>query len=248
MTPKQSHAHLAVLEALRPEPVSLDRDWSTRTLESIVRAGLDESPPRKSRRKALVVGATVAAVLSGGAAYAGGFAPKFVIEALDDLGSSDAGGEPWGAHDPVKIADLMLPDGRRFAVWRGSNDQGGQCEAVAEDWDGHQHSEALSVSCWPSDAKINHTTFTTTSPGFPVSQNGPDPDTTIPIIYGQSPEPAATHVVITGADIHLDLKIDEFSHGFAAVLPRGTSEFANFDVRFMSATGNVLYAEQIGGF
>jgi hypothetical protein len=93
--------------------------------------------PRSRVRRPLRAGlaaAVLATVGVGGVAYATGTVPTVVTSAVRDFGQS-VGIAPQDRPEMDQIVDLRLPDGSRFAAWRGVSDAM-WCTAYADRWDG----------------------------------------------------------------------------------------------------------------
>lgn len=229
---------LDVVNRLKPEPTALDAQWSASTRGSITATPTaSRGTSRSSRRLVWVAGAAAALTLTGGAAWAVGMVPPFVSDIFGDVNSDE-----WGATEPVLIADLTLPNGTRFAVWRSDAADGGRCEAVAQDWDGKTDPLALSAGC--SMEPETTAELTSYSPPFVSSQadEGPDPTAVVPIVYGQVDATKVHTVTVTTETQTLTLDVDPDTGGFAARLPQQT---AHVTVRYLADTGEVVDTERL---
>lgn len=205
----------AVLTALRPRTVVLDPDWSASTLETIL-AGPTTTSRSPRRRRIVAAGLTAGIVATGGVAYATGVTPDFVNHVISDMTGADAA----DAH-LAQIADLTLPDGSRFAAWRGLTDDGVECFASAENWDGKERTSANGAACGKVDPKDPAGDDVRIE--WPAGKEADAPVdgkvTRYQIVYGAVDDPEVVSVHAKGEGIDITMKVDPSSHGFATVLP-----------------------------
>lgn len=216
---------------LVPRAFVLDKNWAQDTLDSILAD--DQSRPsaarrtRKPRRLTLAVGA-IALVATGSAAYATVGVPPFVSNGMRDLSRVD--GSPYLTHPrPDQIANILLPDGSRFAAWRDI-EPGLQCDASVDDWTGQPPTGWSSFFCAElpqgSDTKANLYLAAWTTGGQAAPHHGRgDADELYPVVYGTVPDGAAAFVRITGtvpitnAPVDVTVPVNPSSRGFGALLP-----------------------------
>ena len=108
---------------------------------------------RSKRRLWIASSVTAEIVVAGGGVYAGSLlqAPQPVETRADDMFSGNSQvSDLLGTWHPGRfhlVADIEIPDGRRFAVWRASNAEGGQCQVTGDDWDGGEKTRSLGLGC-----------------------------------------------------------------------------------------------------
>lgn len=211
-----SNVDLAMLETLRPGTPPVDATWSAVTLESILTTPVATQQRRKWVRYA-AAGVTGAVLVGGGVAYATGTVPSFVTN--DAHRGARAVGEPDKAPDMRLIVDLILPNGTRFAAWRGRSNRV-ECTITASDWDGHEYAGDGGAGCVTQEkgqADLNR---------YQVMWAGDYGHRQYyPVLFGDTALHAATRVLVTGTlnltglPIHATIPVDPDTNAFSLVLP-----------------------------
>ncbi len=205
------------IEQLRPEPTRLDPEWSATTLASILATPTRATAPTASSRRFRIAAAGLvgAGVLgAGAAAYAGGLVPQFVTDAFDRLDAQS--GEEFDVTGVKPIADVAVPDGTRYTVWRGQNAAGGSCEAIQEDRPGTDD-DNFNVGCFSGDSSNHYDQVSFGWVQLPEDE-GEARNPLYYLAYGESPTAAATTVRITGNGTDVTLPVDRFTGGFGGNL------------------------------
>lgn len=175
----------------------------------------------RSRRplRAGLAAAALATVGFTGVAYATGTVPAFVTAAVEDMGR--AIGVPHEQRPEMEqFVDLDMPDGSRFAAWRGVSD-GMWCTAYTDQWDG-QAMGAGGAGCGDDGAagyELNRTQVAWARDTAGKVFRG--------VLFGEAKagevEARITGLFTgTGERVDLTVGVDPATGGFATVLP-GTS-------------------------
>lgn len=176
--------------------------------------------PVRNVNRILVGGVTTAVLGLGGIAYATGTFPF-------PLTQQTAG--PFAGEDMpemVQIVDVVLPDGTRFAAWRGTS-ASMQCTGTVDGWDGEQQAQDSwgAVSCIetePASIKANRVQITW-SGGSARTSDG-DVATWYPVLFGDT-DSGASQVRVsgtfasTGGWIDQTVSISGSTGAFGLVLP-----------------------------
>lgn len=208
--------------------------------------------PVRNVNRMLVGGATAAVLGLGGIAYATGTFP-FPLE------QPTAG--PFAGKDMpemVQIVDLALPDGTRFAAWRGTSDSM-QCTGTVDGWDGEQQAQDSwgSVSCTEAEsAAIEANRVQIVWSGGSARTSDGDLATWYPVLFGDTDSEASQVRVFgtfasTGGWIDQTVPISGSTGAFGFVLPGDSanpwrqSQVAGFkpsglSMRFLNEDGEVL--------
>jgi hypothetical protein len=208
-------------------------------------------PDRRGRR---VVGVLAAGLLGagaiGGVAYATDGVPALFTGIVDDF-ARDAGIPASQAPELTQIADLTLPDGSRFAAWRGANDAM-WCTTYVDDWDGVHPDGWGGGGCGTgtSDADLN-----SASVAWARSR---DRSTYYPVLFGVAGDAVSVRVTGTfagtGEPTGLTLPVDPATSAYAVALPGtnahpwaylddGSATFrrdSGITLRLLDADGHVL--------
>lgn len=252
-----------IIERLAPGPAVPDPVWAQTTLQRIRASKM----PRRRRRRFIVTGVIAGAVLGGGVAVAqSALAPDGVTHSIGRL-QKDVGIQATTA--PVMIADIHLHDGTRWQVWRGFNDHGGACVAVADpskgDIDEGDIFGSTSASCsWMPDEEQMR------KMGMPAGSKADDWDEQksdfarldfygqderkgLPVVYGQVVQPEVKAVRVVGPDYVKNVKIDPVTGGFGAELPYRLAHlkagylYHGVHVEFLDKDGHIVHTAFEGG-
>ena len=178
--------------------------------------------PARPRARRTALGAAVAAVLSlgtiGGVAYAMGSVPGIITGQVDSF-AKQIGVSGDQKPEMRQVVDLAMPDGTRFAVWRGRTDAM-ECTAYLDNWDGSSHpTTSGGGSCGDQLLEANRSLL--------VWARGSDPKIYYPVLFGDT-DAGVVEVRVTGTfrgtgePVDLVLPVDPATGSFAATLP-GTS-------------------------
>jgi hypothetical protein len=202
---------------------------------------------RRHARRAVrvgIAGAVVAAAGLGGVAYATDSGPAWLTNLTDGFGEY-AGVPVEERPDMTQVVDLQLPDGSRFAAWRGISD-GMWCTAYRDRWDGRSYDRGMSACSDGGPASYGRISI--------VWAGGVDASTYYPVLFGDPYDGAvAVHVTGrfagTGERVDLTLPVDPATDAFAGILPGvgdrhspWTMEVSDSDltVEFLDAAGQVM--------
>ena len=204
-----------LLRETAPDHAHARRHTDRRRPDVLARA--TSAPARRTRRplRLSVAGVALAAVGVGGIAYATG-APGWIGESVDLFG--EQAGVPAAQRPTMtQVVDLELPDGSRFAAWRGLSDAM-WCTAYVDRWDGRGHGTG-GTSC--SDAgdeayDLNRVQI--------VWAEAADGSTYFPVLFGHLPEGVSTaritgELAATGREVDLSVPVDPATDTFATALP-----------------------------
>lgn len=180
------------------------------------------APPRRARRtlRLGIAGAAIAAMGVGGVAYASGAVPPWLPGVVDRFGD-EAGVPPAERPEMSQVIDLELPDGSRFAAWRGIADDM-WCTAYVDRWDGRGMG-AGGTACsdsGPSGYDLNRIRI--------AWAQATDRSTYFPVLFGEA-DAGASAVRVTGRfsatarAVDLTLPVDPSTGAFAVTLP-GTDD------------------------
>lgn len=176
--------------------------------------------PVRNVNRMLVGGATAAVLGLGGIAYATGTFPF-------PLTQPTAG--PFAGKDMpemVQIVDLSLPDGTRFAAWRGTSESM-QCTGSVDGWDGKQQAQDSwgSISCIePESTAIKANRVQITWSGGSARTSDGDIATWYPVLFGDTDSKASQVRIFgtfasTGGWIDQTASISGSTGAFGFVLP-----------------------------
>jgi hypothetical protein len=179
-------------------------------------------PARSRARRRTTAGTAVAALLSlsaiGGVAYATGSVPGLITDPVDSF-ARQLGVSGDQKPEMRQVVDLSLPDGTRFAVWRGRTDAM-ECTAYLDHWDGSSRPTGSGGgSCSDELLDANRSTL--------AWAQGADPQTYYPVLFGDA-DAGVVEVRVsgtfrgTGEPVDLTLPVDAATGSFAGTLP-GTS-------------------------
>lgn len=227
-----------IVDQMRPEPVTLDPQWSASSLRSIL--GSPHTPRSQRRLRPVVLGAAGLVLASGGIAYATGNVPAFIEEGFDEI-------SPSSVHDVRRIASFTLASGsstREFEVFRATNDDGETC-IITHEADGRfGPSDDGACAVDPVDGW-----FGWTAESARVGESFPD--STL-YIYGERPTTAVTRVRAYGAGFDHTMRVNPLTGGFATAVPEVTLDehgevagrtIATLD--YLGADGNVIDSKSI---
>jgi hypothetical protein len=215
------------IQRLRPDPITLDPDWSAITVHSIVAT----SRPRPRRRLA-IASAALFIGLGGGVAYAGNGVPGWVQSRVDAF----SGDQGHGDVDLVRIVDVTTPDGNRVVAWRGTSEDGLVCELLGDNFTEPDKPLVQTYHCRQPDDESLVAAWTTASRPFSV-EGEQDPATTFPYVYGQLE--GAARVVVSGREFRREAVVDGKTGGYAVPLPEGDRS-TDVTVTFFDQGGTVI--------
>jgi len=195
----------------------------TDRLRADVLARAVPGPARSRAHRRTALGAAVAAIVSlgtiGGVAYAVGTVPDLITGPVDSF-AKEIGVSGDQKPEMHQVVDLPLPDGTRFAVWRGRTDAM-ECTAYLDNWDGSSRpTGGGGGSCGDELLEANRSSL--------VWAQGADPATYYPVLFGDA-DSGVVEVRVsgtfrgTGAPVDLVLPVDPSTGSFAGTLP-GTSD------------------------
>jgi hypothetical protein len=200
-----------------PDPTSM-RAHTDRLRAGVLARAVPAHPRSRARRPA-ALGTAVAAILSlgtiGGVAYAAGSVPDLVTSTVNGF-AKQIGVSGDQKPEMGQVADLALPDGTRFAVWRGRTDAM-ECTAYLDHWDGSSRPLGTGgASCSDELLEANRSSL--------VWAQGADPKTYYPVLFGDVDAGVAGVRVSgtfrgTGEPVDLVLPVDATSGTFAGTLP-----------------------------
>jgi hypothetical protein len=217
------------------------------------------TPRRRTNRKRrfLIGGIAVGVIAAGGAAYATRNAPPFVNEAVSDRAHEN--GQNLAKPDMVKIADVTLPDGSRFAAWHGRSEDF-ECDASADNWDGDKISGTGGVGCGPGygdpGSSASNRLHLNWAAGKmkDVSDDNEVLEPWYPVAYGYVADSTVAKVELsgrlrlTGEDVHITVAVNPSTRGFGAVLPgsvdnkhypmRQLGDLSGVTLTFLNAQGH----------
>lgn len=214
---------MTIDELLRETAPDLDRSRARAAQlrgDVLARATSTRRPRSRRPLRAGLAAAAAATVGLTGVAYATGTVPAFVTSVVDQFGA-DAGVAPADRPEMVQFVDLAMPDGTRFAAWRGVSD-GMWCTAYTDQWDGRSIG-AGGAGCGddgPQGYELNRVQVAWAHDTAADTHRG--------VVFGEA-KPGEVEVRITGrftgtgerADVVVP--VDPTTGGFAAVLP-GTND------------------------
>jgi RNA polymerase sigma-70 factor (ECF subfamily) len=213
----------------------------------LVRATADR--PRRTRRalRVGVAGAVAAAVGLGGVAYATDSAPAWLTNVTDRF--AEYADVPVAERpDMAQVVDLHLPDGSRFAAWRGISDEM-WCTAYVDRWDGQSGNNGRGSCSDSGPAEYDELAR------IRIAWAGStDESTYYPVLFGDAYDDAAAVRVTgrfarTGEQVDLTLPVDPETGAFAGVLPgtrnrpftsRAPLRDSGITLEFLDASGQVV--------
>lgn len=237
-----------LLHEAAPSPTRLRAHTERLRADVLTRA---TGTPRRRSRRPVRVGLAVAALASvgvGGVAYATGSVPALVTSVVAEFGR-DVGVAPADQPEMTQFVDLRLPDGSRFAAWRGVS--GAMwCTAYTDRWDGSSMgSGAAGCGDKSADYDLNR---------VQIAWAQDDAGTTYyPVLFGDT-DTSATRARFTGVftgtgeRVDLTVPIDPATRAFATVLPGtnahpwaylgdpGPTRDSEVKVELLDADGRVL--------
>lgn len=208
-----------LLRETAPDPAHLHAEAARLRADVLARA---TTRRRRSRRplRAAVAGAAVAAVGFGGVAVATGAVPTWLPGVVDEFGQDQ---DIPAAERPEmsQIIDLELPDGSRFAAWRGVSDKM-WCTAYIDQWDGRSLGTggAACSDSGPEGYDLNRIQL--------AWAQAADGSTYYPVLFGDA-HPGTVAIRVsgrfegTGQIVDLTVEVDPATGAFAATLP-GTND------------------------
>lgn len=129
-----NHDVLSTIDAIRPERVTLDAQWSGTTLASILAVEVERPAARGRRVRTVAAGVVGVALLGAGAAAAAGLAPRAFTDVFAGWGTVSPESEPGTqAVDPAKaerVATAAGPGGTVFSLVAAPGRDGFSCVAV----------------------------------------------------------------------------------------------------------------------
>jgi len=243
-----------LLRESAPSPTRLREHTERLRADVLTRStGTRESRSRRPVRVGLAV-AALASVGVGGVAYATGSVPAFVTSLVQDAGRElhvPRAQQP----DMEQFVDLEMPDGTRFAAWRGVSD-GMWCTAYTDRWDGHSQGGG-GAGCGDGGQagfELNRTQVAWARDTGGKAYRG--------VIFGEAKAGEVEARITgrfagTGQPVELTVPIDPATQGFAAVLPgttrdpwgylaapEATIRAAGLTVQLLDADGAVLRTVQ----
>ncbi|WP_134738399.1 hypothetical protein [Nocardioides sp. 503] len=174
------------------------------------------APARRRTVRATAAALTLGLGALGGVAYATGTVPP-VVSSLVDQFARDAEIPAAQRPEMTQVVDLELPDGSRFAAWRGVSDEM-WCTAYTDRWDGRQLDNGA-VSCGDQEAggyDLNRVQVAWAQDRAGTSY--------YPVAFGEA-DAGAVEVRITGTfagtgePVDLRTPVDARTLAFATVLP-----------------------------
>lgn len=216
-----------IVDQLRPQTPELDPAWSEHVLHQIMETPRTRGRRTRSRTALIVAGTVTAALVGGGVAVAAGVTPPWVDEQVHKLSAANHG--KWGNVTMVEIAKFRTPSGHEFELWGGTNAVGGKCLAGTFDAHGQDVPTNMAVACG-SAGELALSTF--------VHDQGT-------IVYGVSPDPAATSVEFHhGGAVLGALPVDPDTHGWGGGLPQAR-DVGRLTAVYKDARGTVIGTEEL---
>lgn len=187
-------------------------------LRADVLARATARPRRPVRRpvRAGLAAAVVATVGVGGVAYASGSAPPWLSDLVDQFG--DHAGVPAAERpEMTQTVDLELPDGSRFAAWRGLSEEM-WCTNFVDQWDGRSFDNGRGTCSddGPASYELHRIKI--------EWARGNEASTYYPVLWGHAYDGAVEvrvrgRFAATGDRVDLTLPVDPDTGAFAGVLP-----------------------------
>jgi hypothetical protein len=241
-----------LLREAAPDQVRL-RNHTAAVRAGVLARATTVRPPRARRPVRAACAALALAVVGvGGAAYAAGGAPALFTSIVDDFGADN---QVPASERPLlrQFVDLTLPDGSRFAAWRGESDAM-WCDGYVDNWDGVQPSGSGGGACGDSSsARLNDNTI--------AWARSRDRSTYYAVLFGVA-RPGEVEVRVSGTfagtrePTGLTVSVDPTTSGYAAALPGSSAHpwahLRDFDgfresgltLRFVDASGRVQRTTQ----
>lgn len=237
-----------LLTEAAPDRTALDDHAAAMRADVLRRATAGSRPPVRRPLRAAAAALAVATVSVGGVAYATGDVPHLFTSMVDDFGADHQ--VPANDRPALRqFVDLTLPDGSRFAAWRGESDAM-WCDAYVDNWDGVQPTGSGGGGCGDSpSAHLNDERIAWARSG--------DHSTYYAVLFGVA-RPGEVEVQVSGTfagtreSTELTVPVDPTTSGYATALP-GTNahpwayldDFEGFrdseiTLRFVDADGRVL--------